>query len=461
MYCILGSKIDTIEKGLNWISEHAAVDLPKLPPNVLLLSDESMNEIAQPISAAAVGSGSGDDEGVVGSLIRHFENALKVERTFYAILLGLWLAFALIGLIIVIWYSGVGDKYHRWRGTTRSDGDEGRREYVGKEHPIYDQHTEEEKQFRGLTKSPLPAHQEGDHQSSFSNYGGTDRPNIPRKETFQSTLSNLVAPGQAFLKLTSPKRNSEDKTELIVGGGSSEKYNSYVDTNQQSEMETPPPLWVNKWYRAVDSARSLFPTKGQKHGESIRDQSGSHSHETTEKTNPSLDISDSRPSEKTPEWTMIDPLSIGRELDGDVGDRYPPPSTLSYPRRLSRAPTLKGPRTITNIFDDPARSDLDDHLHHDIDEPSRYRAYASDLDENIDEEDNRTTWTSSIPLTSTSTFDGVHHVHVESVDKVKTGTKALAEILETMKSRERGDGSEGPRDRGEREGERYWKGGKI
>ncbi len=56
MYCILGSKIDNLEQGLTWISQNAKIKLPTLPADILMLSNASMNELATPVAAAAVGS---------------------------------------------------------------------------------------------------------------------------------------------------------------------------------------------------------------------------------------------------------------------------------------------------------------------------------------------------------------------------------------------------------------------
>lgn len=61
LYCILGSKIDNLQTAMKWVSQHAHITLPTLPPDVLLLSKDHMNEMASPIVAAAMGGG-GDQE---------------------------------------------------------------------------------------------------------------------------------------------------------------------------------------------------------------------------------------------------------------------------------------------------------------------------------------------------------------------------------------------------------------
>jgi len=460
MYCILGSKIDTLQQGLTWMSEHAQVALPRLPPDVLLLSDASMSEIAQPISAAAVGSSSGDDddEGVVGTLITHFQKALEVERTFYAILLGVWLAFALIGLLVVVWNSGVSDRYDTWRDSRRTDGEKGGRSGPvawpwKKEHPIYAQHTEDERRFRGTSPSPALPHiaeptssekGPGPNADSFFNYSTSPpRPFVPRTGTFGSTISSLAAPGQAFLKLSG--RGRSDDNARLTDGNTSEKYNSFVEPRTPRDefeiLETPPPFWVNKFYRAVDSARSVFPTRGQKHGAAL---GRSASDETAQPTS----ASQASPSAIPPpvlsgesQWSLVDPAAIGRALDSPSEfSRYPVHPvhpTSSYPRRLSRAPTLTHGAVVSrdarNIFDDPptlpSKSEAIDYL---TAEPRDFGDYeyehtrARDADMGV-----------LSPASSTASY--IHgEAHVESANRVQTGTAALAAILANMDNKRTG-----------------------
>lgn len=372
MYCILGSKIDNLEKGLTWLHDHAHIDLPRLPDDILMLSNESMSELTAPVAAAAVGSGSSDNGGgVVGDLITHFEKALVVERNFYAILLEVWLGFALIGVLVVLWHSGGSDRYYSWRGrdsdqtgapVKEDGGGGGRWPWIKEEHPIYD--TYSEKVFRGTTPANnniIPRivepggeagysekdHNYTDHQphqrtGSFLDYPGdqsTLRPFVPRKGTFGSTISSLAAPGQAFLIFTRGKsddgtRAPDDHDRLVDAGTSSEKYNhhsdSYTNANagtrgSESGMGTPPPFWVNKFYGAVEGVKALFPTRGQKHGEAVTLGRG-----TSQRTEKSFGAS-RQPSATTPgeesgwphdhgreQWSYINPETIGRAIDGSA-----------------------------------------------------------------------------------------------------------------------------------------------
>jgi hypothetical protein len=102
--CILGSKILGLEKALTFLQENLQVDLPRVDEGALVLSSSSVNEVAQPISAAAVGSGdNGSDGGLVGQVITRYINALKKERITFFIFLLLWAAVVVAALLIIAW----------------------------------------------------------------------------------------------------------------------------------------------------------------------------------------------------------------------------------------------------------------------------------------------------------------------------------------------------------------------
>ena len=328
--------------------------------DTLLLSNSSMNEIVSPITAAAVGSGSGpkmnsSDDGVVGSLIDHFEGAIRAERNVYAILLGVWLALALIGLLVVLWYSGGRDRYHGWRDPSSRQGDTSKSKIWRwtQDHPLYDEYAE--KQFRGtaptipriIESEPEEEHSQN-HDRSFLD-AGTIRPFAQRKGTFGSTLSSLVAPGQAFLHMAGRSDTPDGRTNLVEGGASSEKYNSGVPI---ARAETPQAFWMDRVFRAVNSARNLLPPRGQRHAAAFGRSTSSRKIDASVDL-PNSDWGGDSQGQQAPSWIMNDPQSIGRALDesSNMDSRYPtstpsyPPAQI-YPRPMSRAPTLKQGHTI-------------------------------------------------------------------------------------------------------------------
>ncbi|WWC91031.1 uncharacterized protein L201_005971 [Kwoniella dendrophila CBS 6074] len=599
MYCILGSKINNLEKGLTWISEHAHIDLPKLPSNILMLSNETMNEIATPIAASAAESDSGDgaDEGIVGKLINHFENALKTERTFYGIMLGMWGLLFFIGLIIVIWNSGGRDKYYQYRGgvppsspPNNGNGNNTMTKWIpwmktdqAHPHPIYD--TYAEKQFRGTTPTfqnqDLPRIIEPNNnnsnnpqydEKSFFEYPNdtvenTRRPFVPRKGTFGLTISSLAAPGQAFLKLAGRKLSqndintidNQDEKRLVEKDINSEKYTNNTNDNNQnhiysnghmfSENDFSKPrssktntqmqsdtvveerkdddklkqrqtFWVDKFYGAYEGVKSMFPTRGEKLGHSLgsglglglnkslkrkestrtensfgasqiptaltqnNDWPSSYYHhhqnqnhdQNRNSSQDNISVIPNEQYERGPEWTMVDPQSIGRALDDDNSNsnydsRYPPigdyhkrySEQMIYPRPMSRAPTLAEGSTMIKTLDPfadnnstapPLPPKPQQYTEHDYGHDQSYKHDSvdylnsdnvhdqQDQDENNNEE--RLLSVISPSLSSISYFNS--EPQLQSVNRINlnlnqehrgTGTTALASILQELQEKKR------------------------
>ncbi|ORX39271.1 hypothetical protein BD324DRAFT_598625 [Kockovaella imperatae] len=440
MYCILGSKITNLEKGLTWISEHAYITLPTLPPDVLLLSNSSMNEMAQPIAAAAVGSGGdGSDQGLVGSLIQHFETALIYERNFYAILLGLWLGFVLVGLVVVLWNCGARESYHEatsgisWWPNGRSPSNTPRAAHT------------------------VPRIVEPREEKSFFH---PDRPSAPSRSA-TSRLCSLVAPGQAFLSLS--RWNSTDhvqlpsnKTANMVHTPFEKNAHDKPADGDQEDFTNPPQFWLSKWNRARQSAMSFLPSRGQRHGEAIARAAATRNPAFSPSHHPNHSGQTDEYGESA-SWSMLDSPTRGRALDGVEGDggRYPVIRSLTrptdsdhmtYPRRLSRAPTVQG-GDLAPFDRDPLppvpKHDSIDYLDSDDeDEEERFNdrsplreSYPSYM-YSLDHDDKRQEFLSP---GSSSVASLPNDAQVESVSKVHTGTAALASIIESMKEKQRGD----------------------
>lgn len=124
--CLIGSKVDAIENVLTFLNENLQVDLPLMNDSALVLSRSSIDEASQPIAAAALGSGSGDEnDGLVGKLVRAYAASLKKERIMFAIFLALWGVVVLMALCILLWHThGKGwveaRKRRKWEREQRS-----------------------------------------------------------------------------------------------------------------------------------------------------------------------------------------------------------------------------------------------------------------------------------------------------------------------------------------------------
>ncbi|KIJ49473.1 hypothetical protein M422DRAFT_246559 [Sphaerobolus stellatus SS14] len=103
--CILGTKVDAIEKALTFLHDNLHVDLPTVDRSVLVLSPDHVDEITTPISQAAVGGGPDNKQGLVGRLIDRYVAALKKERIMFAIFIGLWMIVVIMALCIIFYHS--------------------------------------------------------------------------------------------------------------------------------------------------------------------------------------------------------------------------------------------------------------------------------------------------------------------------------------------------------------------
>lgn len=126
--CLVLLKVAGIQKALTWVSENARVDFP-------LMANDTF-------SLGAVASITSDDDAKVESflsqpgdvakdkisativrLTEHVKNGIKIEALISTVVLGIWVAILLIGIIraLTLWFGqdktraegGVGDTYHR------------------------------------------------------------------------------------------------------------------------------------------------------------------------------------------------------------------------------------------------------------------------------------------------------------------------------------------------------------
>ena len=132
--CFLGSKVDAIEEALTFLHDNLHVDVPRVNDTVLVLSPAAVNEAAQPIAQAAVGTGNGDDTGLVGRVVEVYVKSLKQERIMFAIFAGLWLFVVFMALCFLFWASYGRPMFLRARGARRRGGSPGDRDHVD---PLY------------------------------------------------------------------------------------------------------------------------------------------------------------------------------------------------------------------------------------------------------------------------------------------------------------------------------------
>ncbi|KAI0645751.1 hypothetical protein C8Q79DRAFT_910536 [Trametes meyenii] len=103
--CLIGSKVDAIEKALTFLHDNLQVDIPRVNDSVLVLSPNDVNEATQPIAQAAIGGGNDNSEGLLGRVITAYVKSLKKERIMFGIFMGLWGLVVLMALAIIFWHA--------------------------------------------------------------------------------------------------------------------------------------------------------------------------------------------------------------------------------------------------------------------------------------------------------------------------------------------------------------------
>lgn len=104
--CLIGTKVEALENAFTFVQENFQVNVPRVEPTVLMLSNQTVQEATTPIALAAVGGESnGNDGGIVGNLVNRYVAALEKERLMFLIFLGLWMLVVLMGIGIIFWHS--------------------------------------------------------------------------------------------------------------------------------------------------------------------------------------------------------------------------------------------------------------------------------------------------------------------------------------------------------------------
>ncbi|CED83256.1 Plasma membrane fusion protein PRM1 [Phaffia rhodozyma] len=98
LYCIVGSKVESLEKALTWINENAHFSISTIDP------DLSSDALVRPIATAALGSSDDpSDPGVVQRMISSYKKSLETSRILPFVFIGLWVIVFLGGLLTIWW----------------------------------------------------------------------------------------------------------------------------------------------------------------------------------------------------------------------------------------------------------------------------------------------------------------------------------------------------------------------
>lgn len=98
--CVIGGKVAALEGAIEFLQAHLRIPIPRLAPDVLLLSSHTLAQVSSPIADAAIG---GENGGVFGRLVDRYLSVLRSELVTFGVILGVWGFICLMGLVILLW----------------------------------------------------------------------------------------------------------------------------------------------------------------------------------------------------------------------------------------------------------------------------------------------------------------------------------------------------------------------
>ena len=102
--CILGQKVQGIEKALTWIHDNAHVNFTIVPEDVLMVKGEQGEAVMRPVREALAGDGGGDEgDGVVVKVVGRYLKHLHQEKVMFAVLVGVYGIIVVVGLMVVLY----------------------------------------------------------------------------------------------------------------------------------------------------------------------------------------------------------------------------------------------------------------------------------------------------------------------------------------------------------------------
>ncbi|CAA7261757.1 unnamed protein product [Cyclocybe aegerita] len=237
--CFIGSKVDAIESALTFLHNNLHVDMPRMNQTVLVLSPESVDEASQPIAAAALGGGEGNDEGLIGRLVLKYAEALKKERVMFAIFLALWGVVILMGLSVVLWHS-YGRPYLEKRGRRKYQAEQrlgigGISPFgVGSNGSTGALRASDEKQREFRSFSPLPS----PRRSVFKPFWGS-RANSPVGNNSSSPQASVESVGHPAWEAPPPPPQKKSGKLLAIGRKAMGREPKLMRDSTNEELSAP------------------------------------------------------------------------------------------------------------------------------------------------------------------------------------------------------------------------------
>ncbi|PLB35108.1 pheromone-regulated protein PRM1 [Aspergillus candidus] len=230
--CLIGLKIDAVQKGLTWVHDNAHINLPDLP------SDIFTRGAADSINGEGEGSflsDAGDQTAnkiteVVARVVAKIDAAIRFEAIIFSILVLLWALNALVGILRALSLFWTRDK-------TRGEGGPAPALRVHVPPPPHSHHSSPNSSGFidvPLTAMPNPASY-GGRQHDVNNGGGDADDDIsrtqpaPRYEVATAGQTRVNMPAVSEAQYQDEKLGFAGQRPLMVDGGPDLRGSSYVE----------------------------------------------------------------------------------------------------------------------------------------------------------------------------------------------------------------------------------------
>ncbi|MCO5565466.1 hypothetical protein L7F22_019139 [Adiantum nelumboides] len=101
--CVIGQKVNGIEKALTWIHDNAHVTFPLLNETMLILNNSTIQEAIQPVQNGFAGE-ENSQSGLLQSISEVYLTHLRKQRTMFLILILIYFILFIIGTILAIFH---------------------------------------------------------------------------------------------------------------------------------------------------------------------------------------------------------------------------------------------------------------------------------------------------------------------------------------------------------------------
>jgi hypothetical protein len=374
LQCFIGNKVDDIEDALTFLHNNLVVNIPRVNDDILVLSPDSVNEVTAPIVASAVGGGSNNSQGILGSLVATYETSLQKERVMFGIFMGIWGIVVFMATCVILWHSYGKPYMHRrgkrkWEREQRSGvmtvGQIGTQDF---KYP-----GDEKREFHSFTPLPSPRGSafkpfwpsrsnspiNGSPSSSVESVGQND---FHRDDTlFQSTTSlpapqkraaKLLAIGRKAMGLERLKKDGEveDATPPDIDDSSMEEYHRSTPwytkmtglmTRKQNQQNPVQENKDNVWDTSATTRKEREPPKLQIYTEKglLADHDHTSSHRQQEDDHLIRSRWSSSPDANQTSWMRI--MSPTKKPSAFSTLLSPPPITIvSTPDSPHQKPTI-------------------------------------------------------------------------------------------------------------------------